>query len=967
VYEKTNEWRFGPKKEEKKTKKQSKVYTEPPPLEYDPANTKWIYLFKEGRKELRRELGGKGANLCEMTNLGIRIPPGFTISTYVCDYYNRNNGAFPAGLMESIFNNKQQDGALKYIESELSNGSSFGDDSNPLLLSVRSGAAISMPGMMDTVLNLGLNDKSVESLAKLTNNKRFAYDSYRRLIQMFGNVVMEFDISYFEKELERIKKQNNYQYDTQLTVKDLQQLITAYKRVYKKLHPQHRDFPQDPNEQLKMAIEAVFKSWDTPRAVAYRNINHLNNKGLMGTAVNVQAMVFGNKGETSGTGVCFTRDPSNGRKRFYGEFLMNAQGEDVVSGMRTPLSIDELAKVMPAVYDELVQIYQKLELHYKDMQDMEFTIQDGKLFILQTRNGKRTVRAAVKMAVDMVHEGLIDKETALLRINADQIEQLLHQQFDEAVLKKSHSMGTGLPASPGVAVGKIVFDAARALQMHNSGERVILVRNETSPEDIIGMNVAEGILTIHGGMTSHAAVIARGMGTCCVAGCSDGSIHEEGPLTTLRFATEEDGSVISLREGDVISLDGTRGKVYEGALPVIDVDLQQLMKQSEFGELLEWAKQVKSLGVRSNADNPHDAQNALDLGSEGIGLCRTEHMFFSKSRIKLMREMILLEEGEHAAGSHNAQRIEEILDKLKSYQKADFAAIYRVMKTKDVTIRLLDPPLHEFLPHDMPLKEKRVICRELGLSMHELDAKIAELKETNPMLGHRGCRLGITHPDITRMQVGAIMEAAIEVSNELGMLITPEIMVPLVGHIRELQLQKEAICEVADEVIARSNLRSRMRYRVGTMIEVPRAALTADEIAPHVDFFSFGTNDLTQMTCGFSRDDAQSSFLADYVDKFAIYSYDPFQVLDDDGVGRLMQIAVNAGKQSNPSLTVGICGEHGGNPHSIRFCNANSFNYVSCSPFRVPVAILAAAQARLTQEKNEKNQENEKEKEDETK
>jgi len=635
---------------------------------------------------------------------------------------------------------------------------------------------------------------------------------------------------------------------------------------------------------------------------------------------------------------------------------MNAQGEDVVSGIRTPLSIDELAKIMPHVYQELVDIYQKLELHYADMQDMEFTIQDGRLFILQTRNGKRTVRAAVKMAVDMVNEGLIDKETALMRVNADQIEQLLHKQFDDAVLKKSKAIGAGLPASPGVAVGKIVFDAAKALKWHHNGQKVVLVRNETSPEDIMGMNVAEGILTIHGGMTSHAAVIARGMGTCCVAGCSDAQIHEG--ARTLMF---HDGTV--LHEGDVISLDGTKGAVYAGTIPVIDVNLATL-KQSEFGELLSWAQQYKTMGVRANADNPHDAQNALDLGCSGIGLCRTEHMFFSKDRIKLMREMILLEDAEEdeVENPHKVfwrkrrksvfDRKREILHKLGTYQKNDFAGIFRILKDKVVTIRLLDPPLHEFLPHDMPVKEKKIICRELRMSMHELDDKIDELHETNPMLGHRGCRLGITHPEITKMQVRAIIEAAVEVSKELEIAITPEIMVPLVGHKKELLLQKQLISEVADEIIANEpTLRNVMKYKIGTMIEVPRAALTADEIAPLVDFFSFGTNDLTQMTCGFSRDDAQSAFLGEYVEKYGVYDYDPFQVLDNDGVGRIINIAVNAGKLSNPALEIGICGEHGGDPHSIEFCNGNGFNYVSCSPFRVPVAILAAAQSEIKRKK----------------
>eukprot|EP01083_Nonionella_stella_P026897 74037_1 len=930
VYEKANDWRLHRKEKKEETQFTSplqqfkkyfafKTHTVSNTEDHD-ERKQWIYSFKQGGKEMRQELGGKGCNLAEMTKLGIRIPPGFTISTSVCDYYNKHNGSYPNGLMESIFN--ASNGALKYIENELSNTSSFGNDFNPLLLSVRSGAAVSMPGMMDTVLNLGLNDQSVEALAKLTHNKRFALDSYRRLIQMFGNVVKEIDASCFEEELDKIKVANNYECDTQLTISDLQQLITKYKAVYKRFDPQHEAFPQDAKQQLTMAIEAVFGSWNTPRAVAYRNINHLNDCGLLGTAVNVQAMVFGNQGNTSGTGVCFTRNPSDGSNEFFGEFLMNAQGEDVVSGIRTPLSIDELAVIMPDVYDELVAIYKQLELHFHDMQDMEFTIEDGTLYILQTRTGKRSIRAAVKMAVDMVHEGLIDKRTAVMRINADNVEQLLHKQFDDRVLSVTPVMASGLPASPGVAVGQIVFDATKALEWHKLGRKVILVRNETSPEDIMGMNVAQGVLTIHGGMTSHAAVVARGMGTCCVAGCSHAQIRDDDK--TIRF---DDGTV--LKEGEVISLDGTKGHVYAGQMTVIDVNLDDLM-QSEFGELLQWAKEYKSLGVCANADNPRDAHTALALGAEGIGLTRTEHMFFSRDRIKYMREMILTDK-------------REILDQLMQYQKEDFIGIYRAMKDKQVVIRLLDPPLHEFLPLDMARAEKQVICNELSLTMRALDDRMNELHETNPMLGHRGCRLGITHPEITEMQVTAIMEAAKHVSNELGCTIKPEIMVPLIGHKKELLLQKEIIERVADGYAP-------MEYSVGTMIEVPRAALTADEISPHVDFFSFGTNDLTQMTCGFSRDDAQSSFLGDYVDKFGIYEYDPFEVLDDDGVGRIIRMAVDAGRSNNPELEIGICGEHGGNPHSIHFVNQNGFDYVSCSPFRVPVAILSAAQAQIKME-----------------
>lgn len=874
---------------------------------------KYVYSFEEGNAGMKEILGGKGANLGEMTNLGIPVPPGFTITTEACaEYYDRGK-RYPPGL------DKQVEKKLQDLEKKMK--AKLGDPQNPLLVSVRSGAAVSMPGMMDTVLNLGLNDKSVQGLIKKTKNERFCWDAYRRFINMFGDVVMGVDHKYFEKVLDRVKETKRVEYDTDLDANDLKKIVREYKKVVVK-HA-GKSFPEDPRKQLKMAVDAVFNSWNNKRAITYRRLNSIT--GLKGTAVNVQVMVFGNMGETSGTGVCFTRDPSTGENKFYGEYLMNAQGEDVVAGIRTPEPIIKLKKVMPKCYSQLVKIYTKVEKHYRDMQDMEFTIQEGKLYILQSRTGKRTAHAAVKIAVDMVNEKLIDKRTALLRVDPNQLDQLLHKQLDPIAKKKADVIAKGLPASPGAAVGKVVFTADKAHEWAQEGEKVILVRTETSPEDIEGMNAAKGILTSRGGMTSHAAVVARGMGKCCVAGCSDVSVNEGKGLFTV--------GDVKVSEGDWITLDGGLGEVILGEVPVVDPQLG-----GDFSKLMKWADKYRKLGVRTNADTPHDAQVAINFGAEGIGLCRTEHMFFEGDRIKAVREMILSKD---LAGRKKA------LSKLLVLQKNDFKGIFEAMKGKPVTIRLLDPPLHEFLPQDeADIKE---LSRGMRVTVKELKDKISSLHEFNPMLGHRGCRLGISYPEITEMQSRAIFEAACELVKKRKK-VKPEVMVPLVGNVKELANQKEIIDRVAKEVMAKYKIK--LKYSVGTMIEVPRGALTADEVATKAEFFSFGTNDLTQMTLGFSRDDA-GKFLGEYVEK-GIYSRDPFQSIDQTGVGYLMEIAVEKGRKTKPKLKIGICGEHGGEPQSVEFCHKVGLNYVSCSPYRVPIARLAAAHANLKASKKKK-------------
>ncbi len=862
---------------------------------------KFVYDFSEGDASMKEVLGGKGANLAEMTKLGIPVPPGFTISTAACqDYYKDGKNRMSD---EIIAEYKEH---LKAVEEKM--GKKLGDNEDPLLLSVRSGAAASMPGMMDTVLNLGLNDVSVEGIIKKTGNRRFGYDSYRRFIQMFGDVVMEVPGEVFEKELHAVKEEKGAKFDTDLTADDLKEVITRFEKAVEKA--KGKKFPQDPHEQLHMSIEAVFRSWNNDRAILYRKLNDLKN--LAGTAVNVQVMVFGNKGETSGTGVCFTRNPSTGENKFYGEYLMNAQGEDVVAGIRTPQPINTLEKQNKAVYDELVSYRDSLEKHYKDMQDMEFTIEEGKLWMLQTRNGKRTAAAAVKMAVDMCGEELISKEEAVLRVKPAQLDQLLHPQLDMKIVAGMTPLGKGLPASPGAAVGKIVFDAHLAHEKNEEGEKVILVRNETSPEDLIGMNASQGILTARGGMTSHAAVVARGMGKCCVAGCSDAKINEEDK--TLIF-----GSNV-FKEGDVITLNGSEGTVYGGSIPVVDPELS-----GDFGTLMEWADEFRELLIKTNADTPHDTAVAVKFGAEGIGLCRTEHMFFEASRIKAVREMIV---------AKATPEREKALAKIEPYQQKDFEEMFKVLEGKPMIIRLLDPPLHEFLPKEE--EDIEGVAKEIGVTAEQLKHTIESLHEFNPMLGFRGCRLAIVYPEIAKMQARAVFKAALNVKDS-----KPWIEVPLTGILKEYIIVKDIIEAVAEELGAKG----RVDYKIGTMIEVPRAALTADEFAPHCDFLSFGTNDLTQMTCGFSRDDA-GSFLTKYVDK-GIYEKDPFQTIDRDGVGKLMQHCIITAKESNPNIHIGICGEHGGDPDSVEFCHMIGLDEVSCSPYRVPIARLAAAHAAI--------------------
>lgn len=870
---------------------------------------KWVYLFREGNADMRNLLGGKGANLAEMTNLGLPIPPGFTVTTEACtDYYNHGR-SISEEIQTQIFD------ALALLEEKL--GKKFGDTENPLLVSVRSGARASMPGMMDTILNLGLTDISVEGFAKRTGNPRFAYDSYRRFIQMFSDVVMEVPKSLFERVIDEIKEDRKVHFDTELTAEDLKEVIRRFKEIYKE--KMGEEFPQEPRVQLMEAVKAVFRSWDNERAIVYRRMNDI--PGDWGTAVNVQSMVFGNMGNTSGTGVAFTRNPSTGAKGIYGEYLINAQGEDVVAGIRTPQPITRLEEDLPECYEEFLKIANRLEEHYRDMQDMEFTIEDGKLYFLQTRNGKRTAQAALQIACDLVDEGMITPQEAVSRIEAKSLDQLLHPAFDPDALKKGTVMGQALPASPGAAAGKIYFTAEEAKEAHETGERVILVRLETSPEDIEGMHAAEGILTVRGGMTSHAAVVARGMGTACISGCGDIVIDEKKKQFTLGGKT--------YFEGDYISLDGSTGKIYDG-----DIQTQEASISGNFGRIMSWADSFRKLRVRTNADTPADAANAVRLGAEGIGLCRTEHMFFEPERIPKIRKMIL---------SKTVEEREKALEELIPFQKGDFKALYEVMEGKPVTIRFLDPPLHEFVPTDE--KDIEALAKDMNLSVEEVRSTCSELHEFNPMMGHRGCRLSVTYPEIARMQTRAVIEAAIEVSKEKGFEIVPEIMVPLVGDKKELKFVKDVIVETAEKVKAEKN--SNLVYHIGTMIEIPRAALLANEIAEEAEFFSFGTNDLTQMTFGFSRDDA-GKFLVDYY-KSKIYESDPFAKLDQNGVGQLIEMAVTKGRSQRPNLKIGICGEHGGDPSSVAFCHKVGMDYVSCSPFRVPIARLAAAQAAISE------------------
>lgn len=871
---------------------------------------KYVYAFKEGNASMRNLLGGKGANLAEMTNLGLPIPQGFTVTTEACTEYYNCGKKISKEIEEEIF---KAIGELEKIQ-----GKKFGDNEDPLLVSVRSGARASMPGMMDTILNLGLNDEAVEGFAKKTNNPRFAYDSYRRFIQMYSDVVMEVNKSFFEKIIDELKEELGVHYDTELNVDDLKELVKRFKKVYSD-HMNGEEFPQDVREQLMGAVKAVFRSWDNPRAIVYRRMNDI--PGDWGTAVNVQAMVFGNMGDTSGTGVAFTRNPSTGEKGIYGEYLINAQGEDVVAGVRTPQPITKLAEDLPECYEEFIKIATKLENHYKDMQDMEFTIQEGKLYFLQTRNGKRTAQAAINIACDLVDEGMITPEEAILRIDAKSLDQLLHPMFDKDELAKGEVIGSALPASPGAAAGKIYFNAedAKNAGKGGRGERVILVRLETTPEDIEGMVASQGVLTVRGGMTSHAAVVARGMGTCCVSGCGEIKINEEKKEFTLGNYT--------FHEGDYISLDGSTGKIYKGDIKTVPASVT-----GNFGRIMAWADENRRLKVRTNADNPRDTKKAVELGAEGIGLCRTEHMFFEEDRIPKIRKMIL---------SETVEDREKALNELIPFQKGDFKAMYKVLNGLPMTVRYLDPPLHEFLPTEE--EDIIALAKDMNISVEKLKEKISDLHEFNPMMGHRGCRLAVTYPEIAKMQTRALMEAAIEVSEEEGIEIVPEIMIPLVGEEKELKFVKDIVVETAELVKKEKN--SDMQYHIGTMIEIPRAALTADAIAKEAEFFSFGTNDLTQMTFGFSRDDA-GKFLDSYYQN-KIYESDPFAKLDQTGVGQLVEMAVEKGRKTRPNIKLGICGEHGGEPSSIEFCNRIGLDYVSCSPFRVPIARLAAAQAAI--------------------
>ena len=877
--------------------------------------TKYVYLFKEGNASMRNLLGGKGANLAEMTKIGLPVPQGFTVSTEACTRYYEDGKTIGEDIVEQIY--------AALAETEKVCGKKFGDLENPFLVSVRSGARASMPGMMDTILNLGLNDVAVKGLANLTENERFAYDSYRRFIQMFSDVVMEIPKSFFERVLDEIKESKGAKYDTDLNAEDMKEIVVRFKEIYKE--KMGVEFPQDPKVQLMEAIKAVFRSWDNPRAIYYRRMNDIPSD--WGTAVNVQSMVFGNMGNTSGTGVAFTRDPSTGEKKLYGEYLINAQGEDVVAGIRTPQKIETLQQVMPEVYEQFVNIAQTLENHYRDMQDMEYTIERGKLYMLQTRNGKRTAAAALKIAVDLVNEGMITTDEAILKVEPKQLDSLLHPQFDAVALKKAKEIAMGLAASPGAACGMVYFTAEEATAAAKTGKKVVLVRLETSPEDIEGMAHAQGILTARGGMTSHAAVVARGMGTCCVAGCGALRVDEEAKTATI-------GDVV-FHEGDWMSIDGSTGKVYAEAIPTVDASVS-----GDFATLMSWADAARKLGVRTNADNPHDAAVAVKYGAEGIGLCRTEHMFFEASRIADMRQMIL---------SETEEQRREALAKLLPYQKADFKGMYKALEGRPMTVRYLDPPLHEFLPAKNMTEEIEALAKELGTTTDKIIAKIDELHEFNPMMGFRGCRLAVRYPEIAEMQTRAVIEAAIEVKQEDGYDIHPEIMIPLVGEVKELAYVKKIVLDTAKKVMEEKGVE--LEVKVGTMIEIPRAAVTADEIAKEAQFFSFGTNDLTQMTFGFSRDDA-AKFLGAYYDK-KIYESDPFARLDQNGVGKLVQMAAKLGKQTRPDIKLGICGEHGGDPSSVMFCHKVGLNYVSCSPFRVPIARLAAAHAAILEKQGQ--------------
>ncbi|MFU2417474.1 pyruvate, phosphate dikinase [Peptacetobacter sp.] len=868
--------------------------------------TKYVYSFSEGSKEMKSLLGGKGANLAEMTKIGLPVPQGFTITTDACNDYYDNEKTIRAEIVAEI--------EKHLAELEELQGKKLGCTKNPLLVSVRSGAVFSMPGMMDTILNLGLNDNSVLGLADATQNERFAYDSYRRFIQMFSDVAMEVPKYKFENVLDRVKEEKGYKFDTDLTTEDLKGIVEEFKAIYKK--EVKTDFPQDPKEQLMLAIEAVFRSWNNPRAIVYRKLNDISHK--LGTAVNIQSMVFGNMGETSGTGVAFTRNPATGENKLFGEYLINAQGEDVVAGIRTPQDISTLQNVMPEIYDQFVKVTQILENHYKDMQDIEFTIENEKLFILQTRNGKRTAKAAINVAVDLVEAGIIDKKEAIMRVEPNQLDQLLHPTFEDKALKEATVLAKGLPASPGAACGKVYFNADDVVAAVEDGEKVLLVRQETSPEDIEGMVKAEGILTARGGMTSHAAVVARGMGKCCVAGCGEIKVDEA--------AKEIRAGELTIKEGDFLSIDGSTGKVYLGEVKQSPVEVT-----GNFEKLMNWVDETKQMMVRTNADNPRDAKAAVEFGAEGIGLCRTEHMFFEEDRIPAVREMIL---------SKDVEQREKALAKILPMQRQDFLEIFEVMEGKPVNIRLLDPPLHEFLPQDDETIAE--LAASMGIDESEIRKRIVDLEEFNPMLGHRGCRLAVTYPEICVMQARAIIEGAIEAINK-GVEVHPEIMVPLVGEVNELKLIRGMIEETAEKVMEEKGVK--VDYTVGTMIEIPRACLTADEIAEVADFFSFGTNDLTQMGFGYSRDDA-GKFLGEYVEK-EILEKDPFQVLDQKGIGKLVQMGAKLGRSVKPELKLGICGEHGGEPSSVEFCYNTGLNYVSCSPYRVPIARLAAAQASI--------------------
>jgi len=876
---------------------------------------KYVYLFSEGDGSMRELLGGKGANLAEMTKLGMPVPQGFTVTTEACTRYYEDGKVIAQEIQDQIY---------EYLAKiEEINGKKFGDPEKPLLVSVRSGARASMPGMMDTILNLGINDEVAEGLIKGNPDPsfaRFVYDSYRRFIQMFSDVVMEVPKHNFEVIIDELKAKKGVKDDIELDVEDMKELVRLFKAYYKE--QKGEDFPSDPRAQLMAAVQAVFRSWDNPRANVYRRMNDIPYS--WGTAVNVQPMVFGNLNSNSGTGVAFSRDPATGENVLFGEYLINAQGEDVVAGIRTPNHISKLKEEMPEVYEQFVTIAKKLENHYKDMQDMEFTIENGKLYMLQTRNGKRTATAALKIAVDLVDEGLIDEETAVLRVDPKQLDALLHPQFDAAALKAAKVIGTGLAASPGAATGKVVFTADRAKELAEKGEKVILVRLETSPEDIEGMAAAQGILTVRGGMTSHAAVVARGMGTCCVSGCGEIKMHAEEGYFELGGK--------KYYEGDYISLDGSTGKIYDGEIKTVEASIS-----GDFGRFMAWADKYRTLKVRTNADTPKDAATAVHFGAEGIGLCRTEHMFFEGDRIKAIREMIVAKTAEARA---------KALEKILPLQQKDFEEMFRVLEGRPMTIRFLDPPLHEFLPQKE--NEIKELADDLGISVDELKAVIDSLHEANPMMGHRGCRLAVTYPEIARMQTTAVISAAINVNKEHPEYnFVPEIMIPLVGEVKELKFVKDVVVETADKLIAEAGVK--LEYKVGTMIEIPRAALTADEIAKEAEFFSFGTNDLTQMTFGFSRDDA-GKFLDAYYDT-KIYEFDPFAKLDQTGVGKLVEMAVKLGKATRPDIKLGICGEHGGDPSSVEFCHNVGLDYVSCSPYRVPLARLAAAQAAIKAKK----------------